>query len=100
MSKVQCYINSIFQENFMSVLEHYPTDLGQTNLWYSENSYLLREHTNSIKRGENTRDCPTHLLLKVSPILLVNKDKVEIIPCAKLLIHVPECGRQVEAAEE
>jgi hypothetical protein len=42
----------------------------------------------------------TYLLLEIPPVFLVNEDQVQIIPDAKLLIHITERWRQVEATEE
>lgn len=40
------------------------------------------------------------LLLEIASVLLVDQDEVEVVPCAELLVHVPEGGREVEAAQE
>ena len=64
-----------------------------------------RADVNELSRngGEKTgvgRGEQTDLLLEVPPVLLVDEDEVEIISRAKLLVHVAECRREVEAAEE
>ena len=52
-----------------------------------------------VKESMNDRR-KTHLLLEVPPVLLVDEDEVEVISRAKLLVHVAERRRQVEAPEE
>ena len=47
-----------------------------------------------------TAEFNAHLLLEIAPVLLVDKHQVEVIPCTKFLVHISECGRQVEAAQE
>jgi len=41
-----------------------------------------------------------HLLLEVPPIFFVNKDKIEIIARAELLVYISERWCKVEAAKE
>jgi hypothetical protein len=41
-----------------------------------------------------------HLLLKVPPILFVDEHQVQIVAGRELLVHVPICRRQFEAAKE
>lgn len=40
------------------------------------------------------------VLLKVSPILLVDQDQVEIVACAELLVYVAKRRRQFKAAQK
>ncbi len=40
------------------------------------------------------------LLLKVSPVLLVNENKIQVVAYAELLVHFTEGWCEVEAAEE
>ena len=40
------------------------------------------------------------LLLKVTPVFLVDEDEVEVVAGAKLFVHVPEGGGEFKAAEE
>ena len=42
----------------------------------------------------------TNLLLKIPPVLLVDKDEIEVIPSAKFFVHLPECGCELKATEE
>lgn len=42
----------------------------------------------------------SYLLLEVSSVLLVNKDKIEVISDAELLVDFSESWRQIESTEE
>lgn len=50
-----------------------------------------------ILRNPEDRDL---LLLKVSPILLINQDEIQVIPCAELLVDIPERRCQFESSQE
>jgi hypothetical protein len=68
-----------------------------TYFWYSEDGDLLQK-TPSVahKAGEKH----SYLLLKVPAVFLINKDQVQVIPDAKLLVHIAKRRRQVKPAEE
>lgn len=40
------------------------------------------------------------LLLEIPPILFINEDQIQIVPCREALCYVSECGREIEASEE
>ena len=41
-----------------------------------------------------------YLLLKISPILLVDEHKIQVITGAELLVDIPECWCKVETTKE
>ena len=40
------------------------------------------------------------VLFVVSPVLLVDENKIEVVPSVELLVHISECRCKVEAAKE
>ena len=56
--------------------------------------------SNGVETTGVEREGQTNLLLEVPPVLLVDEDEVEVISRAELLVHVPECWREVEPSKE
>ena len=85
-----------------SVLE-YVSELGSghdkcANLWYPKNSDFLDrfKRQNALQNVESQQ----YLLFEVSPVLLVNEDKVKVITGSEFLVDVAEGWRQVKATKE
>lgn len=73
-------------------------DWKETYLWYPKYRDLLQITAHTSAFHQHADGGEGYLLLEITPILLVDKHEVQIIPCAELLVHVPERRRQVEPA--
>ena len=59
-----------------------------------------RKHTNENEIDSRDPKNRNLLLLKISPVLLINQNQIQIIPSRKLLVDIPERRREFESSQK
>jgi len=63
---------------------------------HNKNSQITVTCKSVLRNSEDSN----FLLFEITPILFIDENQIEVVPCAKFFIDVPECRCQIETTKE